>query len=130
MIGIRRLALPAWYALALLLAGCMADRSSQIPANARLASEGTGQVTYRAADDGKVYVFDQNDNKIIYSGDIQKGQIVTVDPQANRVMIGDNVVSERSLHAGNSHRIFVDTSTEAQPAKHTVIEERRESSVR
>jgi hypothetical protein len=129
MTAIRRIALPAWaYVIAIVLSGCMADRSPQISANAQLAAEGTKKVSYRAPDDGKVYVFDQNDNRVVYYGDVAKGELVTVDPDASRVTVGDKVVAEKSLHNGNSHRIFFDDSAEAKTAKHTVIEERRETS--
>src|SRR5437773_8511389 len=128
MTAIRRIALPAWaYVVAILLGGCMADRSPQISANAQLAAEGTKKVSYRSPDDGKVYVFDQNDNRVVYFGDVAKDQLVTVDPDANRVTVGDKVVAEKSLHNGNSHRIFFDDSTEAKTAKHTIVEERRET---
>ena|SRR5438552_7547344 len=129
MIAVRHIALPAWMcALALFLAGCMAERNSQIPTEATVSSEGSGHVSYRAPQDGKVYVFDRNNDRVIYAGDVEKDQLVTVDPDTDHVTVGNQVVLEKGLHKGNTHRIFFEPYT-AQPARHTVIEERRETTV-
>jgi hypothetical protein len=93
-----------------------------------MGSEGTGRVTYRAPDDGKVYVRDRNDDRIVYAGDVKRDELVTVDPDTNRVTVGSTVVSEKGLHKGNAHRIFFEGPT-AETAKHTITtEERHETS--
>src|SRR5437667_1591748 len=124
MTAIHRVALPAWLCvLAVLLAGCMAERNAQVPSEATVSAEGSGHVSYRAPQDGKVYVFDRNQNRVVYAGDIQKDQLVLVDPDADHITVGNSVVSEKGLHKGDTHRIFFEPYT-AQTARHTVIEER------
>src|SRR5262245_35523954 len=114
MVAIRRIGVPVWmYVLAILLGGCMAERSPQIPATAELSAEGNGKLAYRAPDDGKVFIFDRNDNRVIYSGDVARDQLVMVDPDTDRITVADRVVFEKGLHKGNSTRIFFEGGAEA-----------------
>jgi len=123
MIRIHRAALPAWvYVVAICLGGCMSERNAQIPSTAERVAEGTGDVSYRAPDNGRVYVFDRNDDRIVFTGDVDKDQLVVVDTKNDRITVGDKVVSEKSLHPGNAHRIFFESGTSAQTAGHRMNE--------
>ena len=127
MVLVRRIAVSAGLCmLGAFLAGCMSERNQHVAPQATLASEGTGEVSYRAPEDGKVYVFDQNDNRVVYVGDVQKDQLVQVDPNKDDITVGDKIVFEKGLHKGNSHRIFFEDQN-AQTARHRVTEERTES---
>ena len=89
-------------------AGCGPDRHAAIPADAALAAEGDGKVTATAKDAGMVYVHDRNDNRLVYSGDVRANDVVTVDPDANRVMVNTRVVQDKTLRRGHDHRILFD----------------------
>ena len=91
---------------AVLAGGCQYDRSSAVPASATMAGESSGYLSYRAGEDGRIYVYNRNTNAVVYSGMIEKGQTVVVDSQKNQVLLDDRVVSENSLVAGDTYRIF------------------------
>jgi len=89
-----------------LTAGCLSDRSNVIPPQARLAAEGTQQLSYLAPRDGMAYVFNRNTNEVVYSGQLNKGQNIVVDSQQNRILADGRLVSENTLHNGDRYRIF------------------------
>src|SRR4051812_26053294 len=78
------------------LSGC-AERPLSVPASASLMTEGSHRVSFRATDEGRVYVTDDNDKKILYQGEINKGEMVEVNAQDDRIMIGGRTVSEHAM---------------------------------
>jgi hypothetical protein len=63
-------------------------------------SSGNKAAAFTAPRDGVVYVRDDSDNRIVYSGDVKKGQIVRYDSRARQVKVDDDVVAHPS---GNDH---------------------------
>jgi hypothetical protein len=82
--------------------GCAheADSSPVVPSSAVQMSSGDKALAFTAPQDGVVYIRDDSDNRIVYSGDIKKDQTVHYDPDARRVMLDDNIVAHPS---GNNH---------------------------
>lgn len=101
--------------------GCSSEpKAEQIPAGARMAMQGDQQLVYPAPQDGTVYIYDADDRTLIYSGKVEKGQSITVDPDADTVMIDTRLVLEKDIHAGNRHRIYFQPERDAD----RVVEER------
>jgi ABC-type Fe3+-hydroxamate transport system substrate-binding protein len=91
----------------IVLAGCASDdRRSEVPTNATLATSGNSKLSYTAATDGTVWVYDVHNDRIVYSGPIMRGDSVVVDPDRNTVTIGGRTVAERSLAPGTMTRVF------------------------
>jgi hypothetical protein len=109
------------------LVGCRHDRHPSVPPSAMMLAEGDQQLSGRADYDGTVYVVDTRRDRIVYSGKIEEGQTITIDPRSDEVRIDDRVVGERLINRGNSHRIFFDRGEKVERVveRRTRIEERR-----
>lgn len=106
-----RLALAAVLAVAPLLgvAGCGHDISSLIPPTATPRSEGNGNVvSYTSDTSGFAYVWDQNDQKLVWSGKVERGDNVAVDSQKNEVRVNLRVVHNNGVPGGHTYRIYFD----------------------
>jgi hypothetical protein len=78
--------------------GCASEpKAEQVPAGARLAMQGDQQLVYTVQDDGKVYIYDVDDGTLLYSGQVEKGQVVTVDPDEDTIMIDSRLALENDI---------------------------------
>jgi hypothetical protein len=101
-----------------LVSGC-ADRPMTVPATANIVSEGNGdRVSYRVNDYGRVYITDQADQRIIYSGEVRPGDPVEVNAREDRILVGGHTVFDKPLDDGHQFRIYF------EPGPRTVTEER------
>lgn len=103
--------------------GCAHERPMEVPANARLTNEGNGKLTMMAPEDGTVYVYDVPADRIVYSGKVEKGQTVALDPDKDQVMINGHVATERVLDRGHQHRIFFQPAGTTTMERRTTVEE-------
>ena len=100
--------------------GCSSEpKAEQVPAGAQLLVQGDQQLSYSAQRDGTVYVYDANDRTLLYSGQIEKGQTIAIDPDEDKVMVDNRLVLEKDIHAGNRHRIYF----QADPNAERVVEQ-------
>lgn len=123
----RTITLPRWIILLAALfgmVGCMNERHPQIPADATLMTEGQKSLTFRATEPGTVYVYNRNDNKMVYSGEMEGGQSLSVDPERNRITIDGRTVLEKGLDNNQTLRVFYKPST--IPRERVIIEERHD----
>jgi hypothetical protein len=89
------------------LIGCSSEpKAEQVPPGASMSVQGDQQLTYTAPRDGEVYVYDASSRKLLYSGHIEKGQVLSVDPDKDKIMIDSKLALEKDIHAGNRHRIY------------------------
>ncbi|HVX84600.1 MAG TPA: hypothetical protein VH253_07270 [Phycisphaerae bacterium] len=101
---------------------------SKIPGTAQPVAMGTGNTMYQAGSDGTIYIYDKTWNKIVYTGQVQKGDNVVLDALADKVTIdGKTVVEQIPLGEGSQYEFFLDSSTptargEKVIEKQTVIE--------
>jgi hypothetical protein len=112
----------AGFALAIGLAGC-ASTNDSIPTNAQMVSSGNEQVAFTAPRHGTVYVLDKNMNKMIYSGNIDKGQSVSVDPTRHdrNITLDGNSVTQESLNVGHTYQIYFHPDEKAD--RHVTVDE-------
>ena len=104
------------------LCACESTEVSRIPGRAQVVATATGDTSYRAADSGTVYVYDKTWNKLVYTGNIQRDQVIKVEPQHSRVLVdGRPVVEQTPLGGGDRFDIFLDTTT---PSNGTTVERR------
>src|SRR3954467_13160927 len=107
MLRFSQIAAPAVVAGALMLgSGCGPERCDEIPARAEVVGEGTRTVTANAPGDGTVYVWDKTANKMIYTGKVERGDVVTVDAHRNRVLFNDKTALDRNLIDDHNYKVF------------------------
>jgi len=123
----KTVSLPRWivvFAALIGAAGCMNERHSQIPTDATLMTEGQKSLAFRATEPGTVYVYNRNDNKMVYSGEMERGQSLSIDPEIDRMTIDGRTVLEKGLDNNDTLRVFFKASI--LPREHVIIEDRRE----
>lgn len=106
MTASRAIALPFWAALALVIGGCSYERHPEIPSDAMMTTEGDKVLSQRFTEPGMVYVFDRNDNKMVYSGRVKAGETITVEPDKDRISISGHTVYDKDINDFDTRRIF------------------------
>ena len=86
--------------------GCTGTGRGAIPADAQELGSGTGQVSTTALKTGKVWVLDQTDNALVWSGQARRGDRIVVDPRAEKVIVGGENVADRNLSSDHKYRIY------------------------
>jgi hypothetical protein len=116
MVTLRTASIALLGSLALLAAGC-AERHRDIPSSAQLVAEDrTGKIDFVAPDDGDIYVEDNSSNKLLYSGKINRGEHVRIDPMKDKLMINDQVVRDQKIRDLNEVRVFFKPEPQADLA--------------
>jgi hypothetical protein len=113
MIRLSHFAAPAVLGTAMFIGiqGCAHDRADEIPASASEISTGTETVTATAPHDGMLYIWDQNANKMLYTGRAEKGDTVRVDAKHNKIYMNDKLVTKRDDLINDHHyKVFFDQS--------------------
>src|SRR4051812_32589191 len=76
-----------------LLAGCHGDRPSEVPPSAKFQKVSRKPLDFTAPADGTVYIVDNWDTSLLYSGSIRKGQTLSIAPESRKVMLDGQPVS-------------------------------------
>ncbi|MDB5299051.1 MAG: hypothetical protein JWO87_714 [Phycisphaerales bacterium] len=84
-----------------------------IPARAQEVRTVSGRdsVTYRPDRNGTLYVYDTDDNRLIWSGRVERDQRFTLDPAANNVSLDGQRVVDRSMSPRHSYRLYFDDTS-------------------
>ena len=124
MFQLRHYAAGAALAIATLVTGC-ANRPMEVPSSAQLMTEGNGdRLTFRAAEAGRVYVSNESDGKILYQGEVRRGDAVEVTPKDDRIQIDGRTVTETSMGDGEQYKIYFEPMERGRTARYRVVEER------
>jgi hypothetical protein len=99
--------------LLLSLGGCAADTRPDVPTGAMQESSGSKVVAFTAPHDGKAYLRDDTDNRVVYSTDLKRDQVMRFDPELDSVRIDGNTAPEGINNPGHDHSIYFSRS--AQP---------------
>lgn len=83
-----------------------ADFDNGIPSDAHLAREidQDGSVSYKAPHDAKLYLYDVDSRRVVWSGSVRDGERFNLDARDNRVTINDQSVSNNSRDLNRDHR--------------------------
>jgi hypothetical protein len=95
-----------WFLALAVIAGCEQDRVNNIPPGANLTASGSAMVTYTAQQDGTVWVYDVNNDRIDYSGPLTANQSLVVNSDTRQITVDARVVSDKALNSGAQHRIY------------------------
>jgi hypothetical protein len=85
-----------------------ADFDNGIPVGARLAREidSNSGVNYKAVHDGKLYVYDVDSRRVMWSGFIRDGERFSMDLRDGRATIDGQSVLNRDLNRDHNYRLY------------------------
>src|SRR4051794_33485294 len=84
------------------------DSGSDVPRSAPRVAAGSGELTYRAKNNGHVYIVDEDNNRLVYDRAIHDGQEIVVQPDDDRIRIDGHNAFTGNLEHKHSHRIYFD----------------------
>jgi hypothetical protein len=92
-----------------LAAGCASqERRAEIPSGAQVVAEGNNKISYTAPRDGTVWVFNQGNGNMEYSGRVMRGDMVVVDPDKDKIFVNGKDVNDKPMTTLDQKRIFFD----------------------
>jgi hypothetical protein len=124
MLSLRQCAASSLFGLVVILSGC-AERPMTVPASATLMTEGTNRASFRATDFGRVYVTDETDKRILYQGEVDKGEMVEVNSVDDRIMVGGRTVNEAAMDDNHQYRVFFEPMSRERSARYKIDESAR-----
>jgi hypothetical protein len=81
-------------------------QSSGLPPNSKMVGSGKGDVSYRAAGDGRAYVYDPDDQRVIVHTHLRDGQNLVVQPAQNRITVDSRQITGTDMSPKNEIRIY------------------------
>ena len=81
----------------------------EIPTTAARVDEGNGpRLTYRPARDGTLYIYDADDERVVYSGAVRADDRFAMDPADDRATINGRTVLGADLNPKHRYRLYFD----------------------
>jgi len=80
-------------------------RTQGVPMTALIGGEGKDRVEYTAPRDGFIWITDEDQQRVLYSGPATRGDVFTIDPQKNLLALNGQPLAKPDLNH-NNHRIF------------------------
>jgi hypothetical protein len=79
----------------------------EIPRDAVKVEEGVGDtLRYEADRDGRVYVYDEDDDRVVYSGNLYRGEDFLVDPDSDVLSVNGKRLGDVNLRAQHRYRVY------------------------
>ena len=99
---------------------------NDIPASAKLMKEGHEPLLFQAPSDGVVWVYNDSDERLVYTGAIRAGQTVHVDPDHDFVLVNGQKVVDMKMDDFDRHQILfgpatLSGTTTAQPTQQPAV---------
>jgi hypothetical protein len=120
--------------LCLMVTGCAADRHEDIPKSAPMVAKGETDVTWAAPSEGDVYVYDQSEGKMLYSGRVERGDNLVVDARKDRILLDGRTVMDKQIRDHNEIEVFFRENPlavqarERRPAEQRIVVEQPDRS--
>ena len=83
----------------------------EIPTGAdRIEAVKGREFSYEFKDDGRVYIYDREDDKLVYEGNVRDGERLVIDPQEDKLTVDGDPVGDRDLNlrAAHEYQIYFD----------------------
>lgn len=80
-------------------------RPDGVPTTALIGGEGRDHVEYTAERDGFIWITEEDQQRVLYSAPVNRGDIVAVDAQKKLIAINSQPITRQDVTRGN-HRIF------------------------
>ncbi|HEY8750655.1 MAG TPA: hypothetical protein VIM11_21905 [Tepidisphaeraceae bacterium] len=91
--------------------GCAShDNFPAVPPEATKMVSGAKVVAFTAPHDGRIYLRDDSDRHMVYSGDVRKNQIVQYNPADQSFQVNGKVMANNIPNATHAHTIFFEQS--------------------
>ncbi len=86
------------------------DSADRVPDSAKLVAEGRGNdLSHKFSDDGRAYLYDATNDRIVNSWDVEKGQRLTVSPDNKAVSLDGRAISTSTvLTTKSNYRLLFD----------------------
>jgi hypothetical protein len=97
--------------------GCSHDTGPSVPAGAMQVSSGDKTIAFTAPHDGRIYLRDDNDNSVVYSGEVRKDQVVKYDSVVEQVMVDGSVTTQKVANANHDHSWYFERSSRSDQAE-------------
>jgi hypothetical protein len=98
--------------------GCASNKSEEhpnrIPQMADVVVEGNDKIKWTADMDGTIFVYDRDKSTVRYTGPVRRGEEIIVQPDRDKVYVGDHVVYNENLEKHSWHRIYFLHEQDAQ----------------
>lgn len=78
----------------------------KIPGGAKILDQGKGALRARTRAPGTLYLYDVDDQRIVWSGRVHSGQDFAVDPNNDRAVLDSDPVYRQNLERTHTHRIY------------------------
>jgi hypothetical protein len=80
---------------------------AEVPRDARRVDLGDGpRVTYHADRSGRVYLYDVDADRVIYSDNVRRGDEVVADPDRGSLELNDRRLSDVTLPERHAYRLY------------------------
>jgi hypothetical protein len=90
--------------------GCASDKSNdhpnRIPQMADVVAEGNDKLKWTADMDGTIFLYDRDKSTIRYTGPVQRGEEIIIQPDRDKVYVGGRVVYNENLEKHSWHRLY------------------------
>lgn len=111
--------------------GC-AHENHEIPESARMLNDASGSITVSAPSNGTVYVYDKTDNNLVYSGKIDKNDVLHLNSDSHNIYINGQKVASGVLIGDHDRQVFFEPApgptviqsgdtTYVEPEGHTTV---------
>src|SRR5688500_11506303 len=85
------------------------EPTKELPKDAFELNDWRGrELTYQPEMPGFIYVFDQTDNRIVYSGHLHRGERFVLDRQRSRATINGEVAYAQDRDEGRDYKVYFD----------------------
>jgi hypothetical protein len=78
-----------------------------IPRDSHILTRGHGEIAARARGDGVVYLYDANDQRVVWTGHVRDGDQIKIDARKDRAWVNGVTVYNRNLVKDHEHRIYL-----------------------
>jgi hypothetical protein len=95
----------------MLAAGCTVSGDDPVTElgvarGAVVVEEGAGRLSHEPNANGRVWVYDADDDRLVYEGRVNRGDDFIVDARENRISLNGQRQTERDLRSNHMHRIY------------------------
>ncbi len=81
---------------------------SRLPHTAKRVADGSGLINYTPRDNGHVYLYDEDADRVVFDHRLRDGESMSVDPDKDRILINNKSVFDGDLSKKHSFRIYFD----------------------
>jgi len=79
----------------------------EIPRDAVRVEQGTGKtLRYDAERDGRVYVYDEDDDRVVYQGKLYRGEEFVADPDRDLLAVNGKRLDDVNLRSSHRYRVY------------------------